>query len=77
MGIPLTDEGENGSMDATLAARRALLELVGWLEAERGLTRVQGYVLASVAADLRLAEVVNVPNVLVTCRLPLDVFEDS
>jgi formamidase len=77
MGIPLTDEGENASMDATLAARRALLELIGWLEAERGLTREQGYVLASVAADLRVAEVVNVPNALVTCRLPLDVFEDA
>lgn len=77
MGIPLTDEGENASMDTTLAARRALLELLGWLEAERGLSREQGYVLASVAADLRLAEVVNVPNALVTCRLPLDVFEDS
>jgi formamidase len=77
MGIPLTDEGENASMDATLAARRALLELIGWLAAERGLTREQGYVLASVAADLRVAEVVNVPNALVTCRLPLDVFEDA
>jgi formamidase len=77
MGIPLTDEGENASMDATLAGRRALLELIGWLEAERGLTREQGYVLASVAADLRVAEVVNVPNVLVTCRLPLDVFDDA
>ncbi len=75
MGIPLTDEGENQSMDVTLAARRALLELIGWLEAERGLTREQGYVLASVAADLRVAEAVNVPNALVTCRLPLDVFE--
>ena len=77
MGIPLTDDGENASMDATLAARRALLELIGWLEAERGLTREQGYVLASVAADLRVAEAVNVPNALVTCRLPLDVFEDA
>jgi formamidase len=77
MGIPLTDEGENGSMDATLAARRALLELIGWLEAERGLSREQGYVLASVAADLRVAEMVNVPNAVVTCRLPLDVFEDA
>jgi formamidase len=77
MGIPLTDQGENESLDVTLAARRALLELIDWLEAERGLTREQGYVLASVAADLRVAEVVNVPNPLVTCRLPLDVFEDA
>ncbi|MGN6866892.1 MAG: acetamidase/formamidase family protein [Solirubrobacteraceae bacterium] len=77
MGIPLTDEGENASMDSTLAARRALLELIDWLEAERGLSREQGYVLASVAADLRVAEAVNVPSALVTCRLPLDVFEDA
>ena len=77
MGLPLTDQGENASLDVTLAARRALLELIDWLEAERGLTREQGYVLASVAADLRVAEVVNVPNPLVTCTLPLDVFEGA
>jgi formamidase len=76
-GIPLSDEGENESVDVTLAARRALLELIGWLEAERGLTREQAYVLASVAADLRVAEAVNVPNALVTCRLGLDVFEEA
>lgn len=75
-GIPLGDEGENESMDVTLAARRALLELLGWLQAERGLTREQAYVLASVAADLRVAEAVNIPNPLVTCRIALDVFED-
>ncbi len=75
IGIPLTDEGENANLDLTLAARRALLEMVGWLEAERGMTREQAYVLASVAADLRVAEAVNVPNAIVTCRLPLDVFE--
>ena len=75
IGIPLTDEGENGDLDLTLAARRALLEMLGWLQAERGMTREQAYVLASVAADLRVAEAVNVPNGIVTCRLPLDVFE--
>jgi formamidase len=75
-GIPLTDDGDNGNLDLTLAARRALLELLDWLQAERGLTREQAYVLASVAADLRVAEVVNVPNALVSCRLWLDVFEE-
>jgi formamidase len=73
-GIPVAADGTSSQMDLTLAARRALIELVDWLEAERGLTREQGYVLASVAADLRVAEAVNVPNGLVTCRLPLDVF---
>ena len=36
----------------------------------------QGYALASVAADLRIAEAVNRPNGLVVCRLPLDVFDN-
>jgi formamidase len=76
-GIPLSDGGANGNLDLTLAARQALLELLDWLQAERGLTREQAYVLASVAADLRVAEVVNVPNALVSCRLWLDVFEES
>jgi formamidase len=76
-GIPLDDDGDNGDLDLTLAARRALIEMLDWLVAERGLTREQAYVLASVAADLRVAEAVNVPNGIVTCRLPLDVFEDE
>jgi formamidase len=76
-GIPLDDNGENGDLDLTLAARRALVEMIDWLEAERGLTRAQAYVLASVAADLRVAEAVNVPNGVITCRLPLDVFEEE
>jgi formamidase len=75
LGIPLDDDGANGDMDLRLAARRALLEMIGWLTAERGLSREQAYVLTSVAADLRVAEAVNVPNGVVSCRLPLDVFE--
>jgi acetamidase/formamidase len=51
--------------------------MIDWLGAERGLRREQAYVLASVAADLRVAEVVNIPNPLVTCRLALDVFEEE
>jgi formamidase len=74
LGIPLDDDGANGDMDLRLAARRALLEMIGWLTAERGLSREQAYVLTSVAADLRVAEAVNVPNGVVSCRLPLDVF---
>lgn len=74
-GVGLADDGANGDMDVTLAARRALEQLVERLQAERGLTRAQAYVLASVAADLRLSEAVNVPNPLVSAILPLDVLE--
>jgi formamidase len=74
-GIPLDDEGRNADLDLNLATRRALLELLGWLEAEHGLGREPAYVLMSVAAELRISEVVDAPNALVSAALPLDVFE--
>jgi len=74
-GIPLTDEGDNELMDIGLAARRALLELIDFLEAVHGLTREQAYVLASVAGELRIAQAVDLPNALVSMALPVDVFD--
>jgi formamidase len=69
-GIPV-DEG----MDLAAATRAALLELIGYLESVHGLRREAAYALCSVAADLRLSEVVDVPYPLVSALLPLDVFE--
>ncbi|HUY71861.1 MAG TPA: acetamidase/formamidase family protein, partial [Gaiellaceae bacterium] len=74
-GIPLADDGSNASLDIGLAARRALVELIDYLVEERGLDRAAAYVLCSVAADLRISEVVDAPNALVSALLPLDVFE--
>lgn len=73
-GIPLADDGTNVALDLNLAARRALLELIDYLELERGLTREAAYILCSVAADLRISEVVDAPNPIVSALLPLDVF---
>jgi formamidase len=73
-GIPLTDAGEQGLLDLNLATRRALLELLGWLTAEHGLGQEAAYVLMSVAAELRVSELVDAPNALVSAALPLDVF---
>jgi formamidase len=75
-GIPLGDDGANAWMDLNLAARRALLELIDHLERERGLEREAAYILCSVAADLRVSQVVDVPNAVVSALLPLDVFGD-
>jgi formamidase len=76
-GIPVGGDGVNADMDVRLAARNALSELVDWIAAEHGLTPEAAYVLASVAADLRISEVVNLPNPLVSAALPLDVFEET
>ena len=66
---------ENASEDATFSARHALLNLIDLLE-KAGYTREQAYILASVAADLRLSQVVDVPNFTVSAFLPLDIFTE-
>jgi formamidase len=73
-GLPLRDDGSNADLDTTLAARNALLAMLDWLQAERGLTREQAYVLCSVAVDLRISEIVDVPNPVVAALCPLDIF---
>lgn len=63
-------------IDADLreASRKAVRGLVNWLEGEKGLSRVEGYMLASVAGDLKIAEAVDMPHYAVACSLPLSVF---
>jgi formamidase len=67
--------GGDGYMDLGAATRRALTEMLRWLEAEHGLTRGQAVALMSVAVELRLSQVVDLPNPLVSAALPLDVFD--
>ncbi len=76
-GIPIHADGANGYLDVRTAAQSALREMIGYLTRERGLTRDQAYVLASVACHLQISEIVNVPNALVSAVLPLDVFDDQ
>lgn len=75
-GLSVDEEGRNESLDLSLATRRALLAMLDHLTRERGLGREAAYVLMSAAVDLRLSEVVDVPNPVVSALLPLDVFED-
>ena len=72
---PRAGELENLSKDISLAARNALLEMIDYMVANHGLTPEQAYIVASVAVDLRIGQLVDVPNVGVTAILPLDVFE--
>jgi formamidase len=67
---PLT----NLSEDLTLAARNALIGMIDYMVREHGLEPKQAYVVASVAADLRVSQVVDVPNFIVSAFLPLEIF---
>lgn len=64
----------NLSKDVSLAARNALLAMIDYMTETYGLTPEQAYVVASVAVDLRIAQLVDAPNVGVTALLPLDIF---
>jgi formamidase len=75
-GVPVADDGRAADMDLNLATRRALIEMLDYLQGERGLEREPAYVLMSAAVELRLSEVVDKPNPLVSALLPLDVFEE-
>jgi formamidase len=65
---------ENLSEDLTLAARAALIDMIDYLQREHGLTREQAYILCSVAVDLVVGQVVDVPNYTVSAILDLEVF---
>lgn len=62
--------------DPREAARMALRGLIDWLEKQKGLSRTEGYILASVAASLRMTEVVDMPNFAVFCSIPLGTSDD-
>jgi formamidase len=65
----------NLSEDVTLSARDALLQMIEWIVREKKLTREQAYALSSVAVDLRISNLVDVPNFAVTAILDLGVFD--
>ena len=72
-GISVTKDGVNHSEDVTLAARNALLNMIDHLT-ERGWTRQQAYAICSVAVDLKISQLVDAPNMLVSAFLPEDIF---
>ncbi len=51
------------------ASKKAVKYMIDYLEAEHGLTRQEAYTLCSLAGDLKIAEVVDLPHVLVTMHM--------
>jgi formamidase len=72
-GMSLSPDGAVQSEDATLAARNALLNMIGYL-GERGWSAQQAYAICSVAVDLKVSQLVDVPSFLVSAFLPEDIF---
>jgi formamidase len=73
-GMCVTRDGRNEFEDLTLAARNAVDAMIDHLGHEYGYTRQQAYAICSVAVDLKISQVVDLPNVIVSAFLPLDIF---
>ncbi len=65
----------NLNEDLVVAARNALNEMIDWLVKTKGYSRQQAYIFTSVACDLRIGNVVDVPNYAVSTVCPLEVFK--
>ena len=57
------------------AARDAVRRMIDWLGREHGMAAADAYLLCSVAIDLRISEIVDMPNVVVTAHCPLSIFD--
>ena len=61
--------------DLLVAARDAVRRMIDWLGREHGVAPVDAYMLCSVGIDLRISEIVDMPNYVVTAHCPLSIFE--
>ena len=60
--------------DLLTAARDASRRMIDRLTVEHGLAAIDAYLLLSVAGDLRISEIVDMPNVIVTMHCPRSIF---
>ncbi len=63
--------------DIREAARQAIRHMIGHLTREYALSAADAYMLCSVAVDLKLCEVVDMPNYVVGAFLPMSIFSAS
>ena len=73
-GLCIERDGINRAEDINLATKNALLNVIDHLVHERGFTRMQAYVIASVGVDVTIDGIAALPNTVVSAILPDDIF---
>jgi acetamidase/formamidase len=58
-------------------AQNATRYMIEWLGNHRGLDAADAYMLCSTAGNLRISEIVDAPNWVVSLHFPLDIFEGA
>jgi acetamidase/formamidase len=83
-GGPLSPRTNTGPYYATMgiapdlmeATKKAVRKMLVYLVREHGLTREEAYILSSVALDLKISEIVDAPNWVVSAFMPLSIFHN-
>ena len=60
--------------DLFASAQRAIRHMIDHLVKERGFSREEAYIVCSVAADLKISEIVDAPNWIVSAFMPESIF---
>jgi acetamidase/formamidase len=60
--------------DLFASSQRAIRYMIDHLVEERGLSREEAYIVSSVAVDLKISEIVDAPNWIVSAFLPEEIF---
>jgi len=80
-GRRIGDQGWHGTTahgpDLFKNAQNAVRAMIDWLMTHEELSAEEAYALCSCAADLQIAEIVDRPNWIVSCSLPLSIFSEG
>jgi len=61
--------------ELTKCAQEAILAMIDYLQEEHGLSRNDAYILCSITVDLKISEIVDEPNYIVSAYLPLSIIK--
>ncbi len=60
--------------DLMVNAKNAVRGMIDWVVENQGITSSQAYVLCSAACDLKISQIVDAPNWIVSAYMPLSIF---
>lgn len=60
--------------DLYINSQNAVRQMIEWLVREQGLTANQAYCLCGAIVDLKISEIVDEPNWIVSAQIPLEIF---
>jgi acetamidase/formamidase len=60
--------------DLYVNSQNAVRQMIDWLVETKDLSRPQAYLLCSAIVDLKISEIVDAPNWIVTAQIPLQIF---